>query len=512
MLTSIQIIDIARLTENTALSQRDIAKRVGISHQSVGRTQKRLLKKGMTAEQLLEMEPDDVVALRYPNVGNREHNLVEPDWKTFYQETQVKGSTIRFRYIDYAQFYKERAMAYSTVCRGLRDFKKKQKLSMKLIHRAGECIQIDYAGSTLKCPFADKPVQFFCAVHAHSQRFFMLATLRQTSEDWIKGTLYTFKASGGVPEIVISDNAKALVTKAGSMPALNPKIVAFATHHNVVVLPARPGHPQDKALVEASVKLFTESILPLLKRHVFSSLDDLNAFLEKLVDEYNARLFQKRDTSRQALFEQYDLPMLSALPPTDFKPIERILNFVVPEDYRFMLDEHTYSVPHSYRHKRVQVHVLAEKVQVWDQHKLVVEHTRSFEKGGDSILDEHLHPDHLWFTDKPKEYYQEWADSTFDDDAVSRLIGHFFTSKHVYSRIGNTRARQIQDLASDYTPEDFVAACRYALNTNQVRNMEMLKFILKSEVYKDQEVELPETVPGALLRGGDYYASKGVRT
>lgn len=512
MLDSKQIIEIVRLTETTSLSQREIAIRVGTAHQTVGRTQKRIIRENVNYTQLLGMDPNKVIALRYPNLSTRNHKLIEPEWSEFYKETQIKGSTIRMRYVDYAEIHKEKAMAYSTVCRGLRNFKKKQKLSMKLNHLAGECLQVDYAGSTLKCSFADKPVQFFCATHAHSQRFFMLATLRQTTEDWISGIVHTFNVSGGKPEVVITDNAKALVTKAGNLPTLNPKLAKFAAHYNVTILPARPRHPQDKALVEGSVKLFKESILPVLKRLVFSSLDDLNAVLQKQVDEYNERYFQKRSTSRMALFEEFDAPMLHELPSTSFEPIEQIFNFAIPENYCFMVDEHTYSVPHTYAHKRVQIHLLTTKVQVWIEHKLIAEHIRSFEKGGLSILNEHRHPDHLWFSDKPKEYYQDWAKDTFGDDSVACLIGHFFKSKQTCSRIGNVRARQLQKLSEGYTSEDFIAACRYALDTNQVRNIEMFHFILKSEVYKDRDIELPNKLPGALLLGGDYYKSKGVRT
>jgi transposase len=511
MLTSNQIIDIARLTEQTTFHQRDIARSVGTSHQSVGRAQKRLHKTGTSYSQLLEMEPDDIVLLRYPNLGKRNHGYAEPDWKQLLKETQVKGCTIRMKYLDYAAMHKEKAMAYSTLCRGLRKFKKNNRLSMKLTHRAGECLQVDFAGSTLKCPFAAKPVQFFGAVHPFSQRFFMLATLRQTTDDWIAGIQYTFESSGGTTEAVVPDNATAVVTKTGPTLVLNPKFKAFADHYGVEVLPARPRHPQDKALIEFYMRVFKESILPLLKQHVFSSLSELNSFLAQKVDEYNAQQFQNRSTSRQLLFDEFDKPMLTPLPSKPLNHIERIDNFVVRENYCFMVDEHTYSVPHSYRQKRVEVHVLAKVVQVWDGHKLVVEHVRSFEKGGETILDAHRHPDHLWFSDKPKEHYQEWANNRFSDDAVAIFIGNFFKSKHACSRIGNNRARKIQQFAEQYSADDFVAACRYALNTNQLRNIEMFEYILKSGVYKDEAVDMPEVVPGAHLLGGDYFAQKGVQ-
>ena len=504
-----QIIDIAIYTEKNVLSQREIGRSVGTSHQSVGRCQKRLKNKGIDANSLITLEPEAVKAIYYPNLNTRQHKLIEPNWEAIYK-LQQKGQTTMTLYIDYAAQHKTLAMKVSTFFRKYRTFKKEQKLSMKLTHRAGECLQGDFAGSVLKCAFSAKPIQFFVSVHGHSGRFFVLATLNQKTESWIAGFIHSFEQSNGTTEVIVPDNPKALVTQVRPDFVINPRFKAFARHYSVTILPARPRHPQDKALVEGSVKMFKNTILPILRKHVFRTLDDLNAFLIKEVDKYNQQKFQRRDTSRQLLFEEYDKPMLNVLPLEPFSPIEKAYNLIVPANYCIVVDEHAYTVPYRYAHKRVQVHVHNEAIKVWYGHKLIAEHSCSSDKGGHTKVPSHMHPDHLWFEDKPKEYYQAWANKEFGDKAVANIVGDFFDSKYAQSRRGNERARKLQKLVQSYTPEEVVSACRYALSLEQTATVSMLKYILVSSAHIKSD-EMPTAMPGALLRGGNYYDQKGIQ-
>ncbi|MEM9469814.1 MAG: hypothetical protein AAF988_06595 [Pseudomonadota bacterium] len=275
-------------------------------------------------------------------------------------------------------------------------------------------------------------------------------------------------------------------------------------------MPARPHHPQDKALVELSVKLFNQSILPKLRKLIFRSLDELNSWLEKAVDEYNKQPFQRRSVSRQALFERFDKPMLGPLTNEPFTPMEKACEFNLRDSHYVMVDEHFYSVPYEYAHKTVKVHVFTNAVKVYYGHKMIAQHAKSDEKGAVTKVLEHLHPKHAWFEEKPKEHYQKWADDTFADPSVAKLIGHFFDSKYIASKRGNERARKFMRFSEKFAKADVVSACRYAIKTGQVHNIDMIYSILKSEVHKDVDDKV-QVSPGELIRGGEYYAQLGVR-
>ena len=61
-----------------------------------------------------------------------------------------------------------------------------------------------------------------------------------------------FEAIGGVPRLVVPDNAKIAVIKACLYePQINRTYTEMAAHYGTAVLP-RPGRPRDKAKVEVA--------------------------------------------------------------------------------------------------------------------------------------------------------------------------------------------------------------------------------------------------------------------
>ena len=70
---------------------------------------------------------------------------------------------------------------------------------------------------------------------------------------------------GGVPQLIIPDNPRALVSKADRYePVLIDTVQDFPRHYGCSVLPARAYHPQDKPKVELSVLLVERWILARL--------------------------------------------------------------------------------------------------------------------------------------------------------------------------------------------------------------------------------------------------------
>jgi transposase len=61
-------------------------------------------------------------------------------------------------------------------------------------------------------------------------------------------------AIGGVPRLIVPDNAKVAVIKACLYePQVNRTYAEMAAHYGTAVLPIRPRRPRDKAKVEACV-------------------------------------------------------------------------------------------------------------------------------------------------------------------------------------------------------------------------------------------------------------------
>jgi transposase len=67
-------------------------------------------------------------------------------------------------------------------------------------------------------------------------------------------TRRAFAAIGGVPRLLVPDNAKVAVIKACLYePQVNRTYAEMAAHYGTAVLPTRPHRPRDKAKVEAAV-------------------------------------------------------------------------------------------------------------------------------------------------------------------------------------------------------------------------------------------------------------------
>ena len=70
------------------------------------------------------------------------------------------------------------------------------------------------------------------------------ATATQTARDWLGATAQALNFYGGVPQLIIRDNPRALVTKADRYkPLLTDSVQDFARHYGCSVLPARAYHP-----------------------------------------------------------------------------------------------------------------------------------------------------------------------------------------------------------------------------------------------------------------------------
>lgn len=155
----------------------------------------------------------------------------------------------------------------------------------------------------------------FVAAMAASGYSFALATPRQTAADWLHGTACALTFFGGVPELIIPDNPRALVTQANRYePLLTDSVLDFARHYGCSVLPARAYHPQDKAKVELSVLLVERWILACLRHQRFASVQEVNDAIAPLLTRLNDKLFQKLPGSRASAFVQLDAPALSPLP------------------------------------------------------------------------------------------------------------------------------------------------------------------------------------------------------
>lgn len=129
--------------------------------------------------------------------------------------------------------------------RDYRDWAATLKRSMRQQHRAGEKLFADFAGQIVPILDAEGGLVFeasiFVAVLGASNYTYACATRGQTTADWIGGMVCAMEYAGGVPELLVPDNPRALVAHPDRYePVLSRTAEDFVHHYGTVMLPARP--------------------------------------------------------------------------------------------------------------------------------------------------------------------------------------------------------------------------------------------------------------------------------
>jgi transposase len=169
---------------------------------------------------------------------------------------------------------------YDSVKRFVRKLSVRRSLPMRRLEcLPGEEAQVDFG---MGAPVIDangkrRKTHVFRIVLSHSRKAYSEVTYRQTTEDFITCVENAFRQFGGCPKTLIIDNLKAAVKHPDWFdPELVPKLAAFCSHYNVVILPTRPYMPRHKGKVEAGVKYVQNNAL---KGRKFNSLAEQNLFL-----------------------------------------------------------------------------------------------------------------------------------------------------------------------------------------------------------------------------------------
>ena len=319
------------------------------------------------------------------------------DYGRIHQELRRKGMTLALLWEEYcAQVGDEhdpehpvKPWRYSQFCENYRQFAKRLKRSMRQIHRAGEKLFIDYAGPTVALSDGQRANIFVAAMGA-SGYCFALATPAQTARDWLSATARALSFFGGVPQLIVPDNPRALVKTANRYePQLNDTVLDFARHYGCSVLPARAYHPQDKAKVELSVQLVERWILARLRKTEFTTVHEVNDAMAPLLEYLNQRAFQKLPGCRASVFAEIDAPALMALPvqPWEWAVFKTVRVHI---DSHIEFEGHRYSVPHALVGMALELRVTASTLEVVHRSQRVASHRRCAHQGGFTTVAEHL--------------------------------------------------------------------------------------------------------------------------
>ncbi len=486
--------EILRLRLQAGLSLRQIKTSQRVSLGAVQKLVSQAERQGLDWPMIKAMDDTQLARLFYPQSDTRVSNQFQlPDWGQVHQELKHKGVTKHLLWEEYTQQYPNRSYSYPQYCFLYHAWVKKQKRSMRQVHKAGDKLFVDYAGQSV--PIVEgatgevRQAQIFVAVLGASNYTFCEATWTQSLPDWLASHARAFTFFGGVPRLVVPDNLKSGVSKACRYdPELNPNYQQLAAHYGVAVMPARPYKPQDKAKAEVGVQIIERWILARLRHQTFFSLAELNQCIRTLLVDVNQKPFKQLKGSRQQWFESLDRPALSPLPKqayqyTDIKTVK------VNVDYHIQYDRHLYSVPHLLVGEKLELHAGAQLIELYFQHRRITSHVRQY-RPGTTTVPEHMPLRHAKHHRWNAGRLMNWAQD-IGDDVLCWVKAQLKQKPH--EQQAYRVCLGLLNLSRQYPPQRLNAACAIA-NRHHLYRLKQIKSILSSN--QDQLVrEAREQLP-----------------
>ena len=437
-----------------------------------------------------------------PGPGSRP----QPDCAWIHTERRRAGVTLQLLHLEYLEQHPG-GYQYTQFCEIYRRWRKKQRRSMRQIHRAGEKMFVDYAGKKPAIVDASTgeviEVELFVAVLGASNYTYAEATRTQRGEDWIASHQRAARYFGGVTKAWICDQLKSgVVVPCRYEPGVQRTYTELAEHYGTAIVPARPRAPQDKAKVEAGVLMAERWILARLRNETFFSLADLNERIAELLEELNRRQMRVYGASRRELFEKLDRDALGPLPAKPFV-FGTWKTAKVSIDYHVAVDYHYYSVPHPLVGERVDVRLSAWTVEIFSRGRRITSHIRSFLRGSHTTKPDHMPKSHRKHLEWTPTRFIRWGGKIGPETA--KLVEAILTER-THPEQGYRSCLGILRLEKRYGPERLEAACARAFAAG-ARSYRHVESILKHGL--DRLVESPgddrEILSHENVRGAEYY-------
>ena len=321
------------------------------------------------------------------------------------------------------------------------------------------------------------------------------------------------QAAGGVPDIIVPDNC-ATATDRGrkSGPVkVNDAYLEMAEHYGCAVVPARVREPRDKASTEKAVDLCETWVLAPLAGERFTSLDELNAEVRRLVDALNARPFSRREGCRDDAFFSEERAALDPLPEAPFEWCEWRRRKVSP-DYHVQCDHMRHSVPHRLVGRTVDVRFGASTVAVLDGGETVAEHPRLRGCRGQCSTDparmppEHAEAQSLW----TRAWFERRAGEIGPE--AKRLIGSVLDARPIEAQ-GYVPRPDIPSLSKRGRAAELEAACARVNASGGTATCTRVKNTM-SAIRAEAPAAAPPAAPAdraahaGRVRGAGYYRRK----
>lgn len=267
----------------------------------------------------------------------------------------------------------------------------KAKATIRFETPPGKQLQIDFGSRQIMIEGIKTKIYFFVATLGYSRRMYIRASLHEKQTAWFKGLEGAFFHFQGIPQQVLLDNAKPLVTSHDSINKeviFNERFKAFARYWGFHPIACSPYRARTKGKDERMVGYVKQNAIA---GRSFASLHELSSHLER----WNAEIADLRihDTVQEQPMDRFLREEAAALQPLPNLPSFvqlRELSRRVHADACVEVDTNHYSVPSEFVDKFVTIQIFERELKIMHKGLLIAQHHLTEGRRQRVLVREHL--------------------------------------------------------------------------------------------------------------------------
>ena len=497
------------------LSLRQIAARVGNSHHTVKNVIDTAAKNGVAWPIEENVTNQELEKLLFPDrMVSKNVMYAEPDYSYIHKELSKKGVTLTLLWNEYCERCRtngEIPYMSTQFCDKYRRWAKVTKATMRINHKPGETMQVDWAGGTI--PYYDSvtgeefKAYLFVAVLPCSGIIYVEACNDMKQENCLLCHVHTYEYFGGVTRILVPDNLKTgVTTNTRYETQLNESYRELAEHYGTAIVPARVRHPQDKGLVERSVGFSTTWITAAMRERKFFSIAEVKEAVAERLEFINNKPFQKLPGCRTEAYLNEEKEFMLPLPATPYEPAIW-LQSKVGNDYLISDGKNKYSVPFDLIGEKVQIRLTRNTVEVFFKGSRMTSHKRlDVCRMKPVIKTDHMPENHKKYLSYNADEFMNWAKDI--GKSVLDVVESFLSIGDVPEQ-GYKSCISLMKLCERYGKKKLNSVCERILCITSAPKIRNIASLLKSDGNNDvQEKESSDEKYG-ITRGAAYYSRKG---
>lgn len=493
-------------------SQRRIASSLKVSRNTVSRIVAAYMAQKLEASDVSGLTSEALHERLFPTEILAPQQVI-PDYEYVHRELLKDGVTVKQLWEEYVMDCRESGnlyFRYTQFCKKYRDYVDTHRLTMHIRHKPGEKVMVDWAGKTI--PFYNpvtgevSKAYLFVSTLPFSMYCYAEVFPNMKEASWIAAHVHMMEYYGGSARILVSDNLKTgiISNRKHEDPIANKVYQELADYYSMALLPTRVLAPKDKAAVEGSVGQLTTHIIGKLRNSQFFNISEVNAAVWKLLKDFNAAPFQKKEGSRYSVFLAEELPFLQALPRFPYEYAEWRKS-TVQMNYHITVDHQNYSVPHTYVRKRVDVRLTNALVEIYYNGKRIASHKRlTGRRGQYSTVTEHMPLRHQLYSEWDGSRFRRWAKKCGPSvlEVIEKMLTGYRIEQQAYKG-----CIALLKLADKFGTERLEDACHLALTKMPSPRYKLIRGILDSNLDMPYSAEaLAPTAPGTASLGGALEA------